>query len=126
MDEEEKRFKVEKVLKYQQLEKNSNAWKETKAVERGWFIIGVSGLALLSVGGKGIYDFYKLSSSVLSLGESIPGLQLGISGIGTILSASGIKGFLKSMKEKTNLEEKIDIINAELDQVALEKTRGGR
>lgn len=121
MTEEEKRFKIEK------LEKHSEEWRESKDHIENMFMIGTLSLVAIVVGIGNCVELFHIPNSYTqnflefsALTPVVMGVPVGI---------TSIKGLIKEIAEKTNIEKRIDEISKELDLIEQQeenKSRGGR
>lgn len=121
MNEEEKRFKIEKIEKYNEERKDMKNHIENMAVigflSLAALVGGIGNIAELSnIPGEYTTEFLSYSSS-------------GLVCLGVPIGITSIIELIKGIKDKTNIEKSIDEINEELDLLEQQeepKSRGGR
>jgi len=121
MNEEEKRYKINKVISYV-AEKKEYAAKEKKS-----FIIGTISLGVLYAGIRGTMEYLGVPMNDDLV--FINGILIGVNGISATVGIKSIIQFINSMKKKIRLDGRIKEINEELDLLEEQennKSRGGR
>lgn len=118
MNEEQKKLKIEKLEKY------SEVWKDEKNRAELFTAVGTLSLMAILGGIKSIIEAFNIPSQHVTDW---------ISGTSEILTASGIafsyisfKMVIDSMSKKINIQNKIDELNAEIDEYENKNARGGR
>ena len=121
MNENEKRFKIEKLEKY------SGEWKESKDRIGTMFLIGTISLAAVVGGLGGIVELHHIPSNYAQ--NYLEMSTFALTAMGIPIGFSSIRELIYSIGDKTNIEKKIDKINEELDLLQeknINQSRGGR
>ena len=121
MTDSERRFKIEKIEEYQEEKKEDNK----KALKS--FGLGVFSLFLINMGLKAILEAGNIPANIDVTNIKI--IIWSIFGLGASFEIKSICSFLSSLKNKLNLDGRIQEIQEDItlyDEQIRNKSRGGR